>query len=124
MTPAIGCSVHYVEPGTEKCCRAAILTEVHGRTVRPDTLADTDFWAASLAVLKPTGMDFRTSVVQADSGDGDTWHYPGAAAGCPQVSSRVAAAEAAIEAALTEARGSQRSWSATRTVYGPDRGQS
>ena len=82
MTPSIGRIVHYVAYGTPggeyvRECRAAIITEVNGRTIDPNTFQDTDSWSVGLCVLTPAGMFFNQDVVQSeDAHDGGTWHWP------------------------------------------------
>ena len=83
MKPSVGRIVHYVSYGTpggeyKKECRAAIVTEVDGRAVRPPTLEETDSWVVGLCVLNPTGQFFNRGVVQMEnpSHDGGTWHWP------------------------------------------------
>jgi hypothetical protein len=74
--PSIGRIVHYVSYGTPggefgQQCRAAVVTQVHGR----DDLDDT--WRVGLCVLNPTGQFFNESVRQSEQWhDGGTWHWP------------------------------------------------
>lgn len=81
--PSVGRIVHYVSHGTPggeygKECRAAIVTEVEGRAVRPPTMEETDSWVIGLCVLNPAGLLFSQRVVQMEdaSHDGGTWHWP------------------------------------------------
>jgi hypothetical protein len=83
VKPSVGRIVHYVSYGTpggehKKECRAAIVTEVEGRAVRPPTLEETDSWVVGLCVLNPTGQYFNRGAVQMEnpSHDGGTWHWP------------------------------------------------
>jgi len=82
QTPSVTRMVHYVSYGTSggeytKECRAAVVTEVEGRAVRPPDMEETDMWVVGLCVMNPTGLFFRQHVVQMeDAHDGGTWHWP------------------------------------------------
>ena len=87
MKPTVGRIVHYVSYGTPvradgsqayaSLCRAAIVTEVTGRAVRPPDMTETDMHVVGLCVLNPTGQFFNRGVVQMEDGrDGGTWHWP------------------------------------------------
>ena len=85
--PSVGRIVHYVSHGTPirsdgsqaytSLCRAAVITEVHGRAISPSTGADTDSWDVGLCVINPTGLFFHEHVIQQEGArDGGTWHWP------------------------------------------------
>jgi hypothetical protein len=80
--PSVGRIVHYVAYGTPGgefpagTCRAAIVTEVGGRAVDPNTGGEADAWVVGVAVLNPTGLFFDREIVQHD-GDSDGHHFPG-----------------------------------------------
>lgn len=67
--PSVGRVVHYVTTGAgggkyPPTCRAAIVTEVHEPSGN----------VASLAILEPTGIQFRELVAEGDQPF--TWHWP------------------------------------------------
>ena len=81
-TPSVGRVVHYVSHGSAdgtygKECRAAVVTEVEGHAIHPQTGDEADAWVVGLAVLNPTGQFFNRGCVQDPSGDrGGSWHWP------------------------------------------------
>lgn len=82
-TPTVTRAVHWVAydhlKGTSRC-RAAVITEVHGRTLDPVTLDETDAWSVSLTVFHTHGFTFEDVCLQHESADGDyrpgSWHWP------------------------------------------------
>jgi hypothetical protein len=74
--PSVGRVVHYVSYGTPggeypSVCRAAIITEVIGRS------SGEDGEIVGLCVLNPEGMFFNSEVVHSENAHvGGTWHWP------------------------------------------------
>lgn len=78
-TPAICRAVHYVARG-DLCggssCRAAVITEVHGRTLDPITLDETGPWSVALTVFHPTGWALEDVCVENNDHLPGSWHWP------------------------------------------------
>lgn len=82
MKPTVGRIVHYVSYGTPggryaSTCRAAVVTEVKGHAVSPNTLEEVPEWVVGLCVLNPSGTFFDRGIVQSEADHrGGTWHWP------------------------------------------------
>lgn len=80
--PSVGRVVHYADSTARDAadrpvCRAAIVTAVVGPAYDPRRGgASETSTVAALAVLRPDGAMFLDGVVQAVSGDANTWHWP------------------------------------------------
>ncbi|MGW0681798.1 hypothetical protein ACWD2L_00350 [Streptomyces sp. NPDC002754] len=83
MKPTVCRAVHFVAYGSLKGtsrCRAAVITEVHGRATDPITLDDTGPWNVALTVFHPNGWTIEDVCLQDEAPDGDhrpgSWHWP------------------------------------------------